>query len=188
MRNLYPAVLLLISFIGMDVSAQSKELVKNRSNFFVSGTIGYQMSGIKDEDFVRNNYSPMLKMTGGMWFSPLLALEIGYRGFYFNTIENSDRRYYNYFYGSTIFDLLNIIDSNQDSDLKLYLKIGSGYFYNFYYNQPNIIASFEFAGLIKLNEQLNLQIEASSLMGWDIYQGDEDILPSISAGFLYKWN
>lgn len=185
MKNVLLLASLSILCSIMESNAQPKNSPNDKSNHFLTGSVGYQMSGIKDEDFVHDNYSPMVKFTVGKWFSPLLALEVGYRGFYFNTIENSDRRYYNYFYGNAIFDIKSIILNDYDSNNRFFVKIGSGYFYNLYYSRPNIVASLEFVGLINLKNQLNLQFEASSLLGWDIYQGDDDILPSISLGILY---
>lgn len=185
MKNIYLLILLSTFCSLIDSNAQSNNSSNSKLNYFLTSSVGYQMSGIKDEDFVRDNYSTMLNISAGKWFSPLLALEVGYRGFYFNTIENSDRRYYNYYYGNAIFDIKSIFYNDYSSNTRFFVKMGSGYFYNLYYGRPNIVASLEFVGLVNLSEQFNLQVGLSSLMGWDIYQGDEDILPSISFGIIY---
>ena len=36
-----------------------------------------------------------------------------------------------------------------------------------------------------ITKGLNFKFDISAIIGWDIYQGDEDILPSISIGLVY---
>jgi len=65
------------------------------------------------------------------------------------------------------------------------MHAGSGYFYNYDYKRPNICADLGFSFNYRLNERLLSNIKISALMGWDIYQGNEDILPGLSLGCSY---
>ena len=68
------------------------------------------MSGIKSEDFISSNYSPLIRLTGGKWLNDKIAIQVGYQGRYFNTIaENSDKRFYNFYFVEGILDVKNIL-------------------------------------------------------------------------------
>ena len=59
---------------------------------------------------------------------------------------------------------------------------GGGYFYNHYYKRPNICANIGFLINRVFNETYNIFLDISAIMAWDIYQGNEDALPSLSIG------
>jgi len=81
--------LILLLFIVPNSQGQNKSNQNEAENsWFVSANYGYQMSGIKNEDFVSSNYTPLFNFTLGKWFSSYLALQIGFKGFYFNYIED----------------------------------------------------------------------------------------------------
>jgi hypothetical protein len=178
------AVLLPAS--GFTDGQKDKEV--GNKGLYLGFSAGMQMSGIKDEDFIASNYSPMLTLYAGKWFTPLLALQLGYRGNYFNTISHERKRFYKYFSGEAVFNL-NYLFSPQSKDQSLYvlLHAGSGYFYNHDYNRPNICAHMGFSTTYRITSKLKATFNASSIMGWDIYQGDEDILPGISLGLSYSF-
>lgn len=184
MRRVNTIVLLLI-FLGIefDVSAQSN--INTELNWFVSASAGYQMSGIKSEDFVKSNYSPLLNISIGKWFSRELALQVGYKGRYFNAISDNIKHYYNYVYGDVILDFNELLLRREVSIYDLYVHVGSGLFYNFQYDQPNICASLGLSNNFNLYDNFIIKFDMSAIMGWDIYQGDEDILPGLSVGFTY---
>jgi hypothetical protein len=145
------------------------------------------MSGIKSEDFVKSNYSPLLNISIGKWFASELALQFGYRGTYFYTISDNGKHYYNYFFGEAIFDISNILFKKEVSNIyKPLVHIGSGYLYNYDYGQPNVCASIGISNNFLLSKNLTLKFDVSAVMGWDIYQGDEDILPGLSIGITYS--
>jgi hypothetical protein len=118
-------MLVITTWILFNICYADAVSVKNLMNFSekwqISASVGTQISGIKDEDFVRSNYSPLI-------------------------------------------------------------EIPSGYFYNFDYKRPNICANIGIAYNYLLINNLYCNFKISSIMGWDIYQGDQDILPSISVG------
>lgn len=178
-------VLVLILFLGFYIEVNAQSSIDSELSWFTSSSVGIQMSGIKSEDFVQSNYSPSFDISVGKWFSPKLALQFGYRGRYFNTIGDKVKHPYNYFFGNVIFDIKEIIFRQENSIYNLLVHAGSGYFYNFTYGQPNICASLAFSNNLQLSENLLLKLDISAIMGWDIYQGDEDILPGLSIGVSY---
>jgi hypothetical protein len=153
---------------------------------FVSMKYGYQMSGIKSEDFVRSNYSPLFNITVGKWFTPYLAFQIGYKGFYFNTIADAVKHHYNYFYGEAVLNFNNAVYPNRiNKSWNLLLHAGPGYFYNHVYGKPNICANIGLQNIYELTNQFQATFDISFIIGWDIYQGDEDILPGLTVGVTY---
>ena len=155
-------------------------------SWFLSINYGAQMSGIKDEDFVGSNYSPLLKATFGKWISPLFAFQIGYKGFYFNYIEDDVKHQYNYFYGETLFNLNNAVQPNRENkNWKLLLHSGAGYFLNQSYNKSQLCLNIGIENNYQLSDRITVNIDLASIIGWRIYQGDEDILPGITVGFSY---
>ena len=107
--------------------------------WFVSLNLGSQMSGIKSEDFVYSNYSPLLRLSVGKWFSREMALNVGYQ-------------------------------NNKST------------------GQPNIIATTtSISNNFKIADNLCISLTTSAIMGWNIYQGDEDILPGVALGISYRF-
>jgi hypothetical protein len=147
------------------------------------------MSGIKDEDFVSSNYSPLFNVSAGKWFSPYLALQIGYKGFYFNTIADKIKHQYNYFYGEAVINFNNFVHPARiNKNWNLLLHGGPGYFYNHIYGKPNICVNIGIQNNYQLSNKIQANLDITSIIGWDIYQGDEDILPGITAGIIYNFN
>jgi len=167
--------------------------VKNTSDlnevdqsYFFSIKYGYQMSGIKSEDFVSSNYSPLFNITVGKWFSPYLAFQIGYKGLYFNSIADNIKHHYNYFYGEAILNLSVVTSPERiNHSWDLLLHAGAGYFYNYMYGRPNTCASIGLQNNYQIMNQLQASLDIATILGWDIYQGDFDILPGISIGVTY---
>lgn len=160
--------------------------VRENANVFISLSAGIQMSGIKNEDFVSKNIAPLMAVSVGKWFTPILALRLGYRGNYYYAISDDKKHYYNYIFGETVFNLNKLfIPHQQVNRFNILFHAGSGYFYSHDYDRPNICAIFGLSGDYKLTERLSTFINLSAIMGWDIYQGDEDILPGIVFGMSY---
>ena len=158
-------------------------------NWFMSSSYGLQISGIKSEDFIKSNVTPAFAIDLGRWISKEIALQLGYKGFYFNTISDSDRRSYNFIYGNVLFNLNKIFfgRSINSEFFELILYPGAGYFYNHYYGQPNICANIGVKNNFKISNRIDFSIDISGILGWDIYQGNEDILPSINFGAIYSF-
>ncbi len=168
-------------------SQQSQIDSSYKKEWFISLSGGVQMSGIKSEDFISHNIAPALRFSGGVWFTPEIALQFGYKGFYFNTIADSVKHHYNYFFGEVLINLNNLFRNANDRKSKWSLIIhpGAGLFYNIYYGQPNICAHIGFLNKVDISIHINVFADISFIMGWDIYQGDEDILPSCMVGINY---
>lgn len=181
----------------------TKSQVQDTSNFnvtkqiwFVSVNYGYQMSGIKSEDFVSSNYSPLFNINVGKWFSPYLALQIGYKGFYFNYIVDDVKHHYNFFYSEAVVNLNNVVQPKRvnmgnhpfGKNWSLLLHAGGGYFHNHVYRRSTICANVGLQNNFHLTNQFQANLDISFIIGWDIYQGDEDILPGITAGVTYLFN
>ncbi len=155
--------------------------------WFVSSSFGYQMSGIKSEDFISSNYSPLLNVTAGKWFTPSLALQTGYKGFYFNTISDNQKHHYSFFYGEAVINVNSFFKKYKPNQIWcLYLHAGPGFFYNYFYSKPNICANLGVQNTFRLTSQLYANFDIAAIVGWDIYQGDEDILPGILVGLKYR--
>jgi len=161
---------------------------KVENGYYVGISAGVQISGIKDEDFVSRNFAPMFTFYAGKNFTPLLALQLGYRGNYFNTISHDRKRYYNYFSGEAVFNLNKLFNPKSGvQKLNALLHAGSGYFYNHDYDRPNICAHLGVSATYRITPKLKTTFNTSFIMGWDIYQGDEDILPGTSLGLSYSF-
>jgi hypothetical protein len=154
------------------------------NNWFISYHIGVQLSGIKKEDFVYNNYSPQVTVNIGRVITPEVSLRIGYKGIYFNYIEDEFKHYYNYFYGETVFNLNQILKKSINK-FEIQTFVGAGYFYNYTYGHPIISSNVGIDASFDLTKRLEMTVDISAIMGWDIYQGDEDIIPSHSYGIKY---
>lgn len=152
-----------------------------------SAGIGSQMSGIKPEDFVRSNYSPLLSISGAKWINTIFALQLGIKGVYFNAISDNDKHYYSFIYSEVIINtnsLINKFDSNRIWNLNIHG--GPGFFYNFYYGKPNLCGNLGIQNSIRINHKLEVYLDISSIVGFDIYQGDEDILPGLLLGLTFN--
>lgn len=161
----------------------------DKNNWFVSSGYGIQISGIKSEDFVSSNVSPSFLLNIGKWITPEIALQLGYKGFYFSTISDNEKHHYNFIFGEVLLDLNELINgtNNSNGKWKIIFHPGAGYFYNKYYNRPSICANLGIINSLRLTDQLDAFIDISAIVGWDIYQGDEDILPSCVFGVSYSF-
>jgi len=179
-------ILFLASFCFGQTENQNINFKKN--NWFISSAYGVQISGIKSEDFVQSNVSPAFTLGIGKWISPEIALQIGYKGFYFHTIADDDKHNYNYIYGDVLFNLNSMVDMiiKKNRKWNFIFHPGGGYFYNRYYNRPNICANLGFLNSFSYKNDLNIFIDVSAIVAWDIYQGNEDILPSCSIGIIHS--
>ena len=79
---------LLLGFLLVSSFAYSQNDNKKNS-WFLSIDYGVQMSGIKSEDFISSNYSPVYRLSSGKWLTKYIGVQVGYQGRYFNTIENT---------------------------------------------------------------------------------------------------
>jgi len=181
-------ILLLISFTTFSQTENSNEQSHPKKQWFVSAAYGVQMSGIKDEDFIRQNVAPAIFAGVGLWFTPEIALQLSYKGPYFNTIADDDKHPYYFIFGEVLLNVNELINGYKENKSRwsLILHPGAGYFYNNYYNQLNVCGNLGVINNIKLVENLDVFVDISFIVGWDIYQGDDDILPSAVLGLTYS--
>lgn len=191
-RNLRTLIFIVLLFFMANISiAQSADTVSSKSlplTWYVSIAGGTQMSGIKDEDFINSNIAPLIVVTAGKWFTPYLALQIGYKGSYFNSIADDIHHHYGYYYGEMIWSVNQLIKpSSALPKWRLNFHGGGGYFYNYLYQHSSICANLGLQNSFKIIKNLYASLDVAAIMGWDIYQGDEDILPGISIGVSYEF-
>ncbi len=176
---------LILLFSGSQAQETASKY-DNWGDWQINLRFGTQMSGIKDEDFIASNYAPLLNVSAGKWFSPSIALQIGYKGWYFHTIADEEKHPYGYYYGEAVLNVNSLFRNYDDSQLwSLYLHGGTGYFYNGTYDQPNFCADMGVTNNLRISEMFRASLDISAIVGYDIYQGDEDILPGITLGIAW---
>ena len=104
------------------------------NSWLVSIDFGVQMSGVKSEGFVSSNYSNLYRLSTGKWLNKYIGIQIGYQGRYFNTIENSDKRFYNFYFVECILDVKKKLKiyNRKNAVYELIFYWGFGYFQNKY--------------------------------------------------------
>lgn len=157
-----------------------------KKQIYISSSYGIQISGIKSEDFLISNVAPTIKLKSGIWFSNEIGLQIAYNGPYFYYIEDNDKHHYNFYHGEVILNINEII-SYPSGKVNFLTEIGAGYFYNKYYNRPNICMSLGLKSSFEMSKNYEVFLDFSSIMGWDIFQANEDILPQIGIGAIYNF-
>lgn len=192
MRLFKRFIFIILLFISCNSFSQNNNNTYSQTysnSWIISSSLGIQISGIKSEDFVGSNVAPAFLLNIGKWISPEVAIQIGYKGFYFHTISDKYKHYYNFLYGEVLFNLKELINGKNiaKDNWNLLIHPGAGYFYNNFYNRPNICANIGITNSIKVINQLEVFIDISAIFGWDIYQGDEDILPGCVLGFSYSF-
>ena len=184
--------LLLILFIlscSIVFSQETSTLtnIQFKKRWFASAAFGTQMSGIKSEDFIGHNFVPSFSFSIGTWFTPEIALQISYKGLYFNTISDDFKHHYNFFFGEVLLNINEFLNGTRLNDKRwnAIFHPGAGIFYNKHYNRPNICANLGLMNTYGISKRFDLFLDVSAVFGYDIYQGDDDILPSIGVGLTY---
>lgn len=162
------------------------QTIDAQTDFFVNANIGCQISGCKSEDYVWGNVAPLIGLSVGKYFTKELALRLGYNGTYFKTIENFEKQNFCYLHGDVIFNVHNAIDYKVDRIWNLAVYCGAGYLHNYYSSKSLIAANFGVINSFRINKYFSVNIDLASICGWQIYQKDQDILPSLSAGIVYR--
>lgn len=185
-----PYVVLLLLLLGtVNSYAQiEKDSLRESKKWYVSFDYGIQMSGIKSEDFIWSNYSPVYRLSLGREISPNLSVQVGYQGRYFRAISDELRYTYDYFFIEGRINATNIIlGKNPDRKYNLLFHAGPGFFYHHIYDRTSVHGNLGAASTFLLNENFDLKFDLSAIFGWDIYQGDDDILPNATLGVIYHF-
>jgi len=177
------ALIVCFLLIIINLSAQNDNLSISQNNgvFFIDIYAGTQVSGIRKEDYVISNFAPYVQFSLGKWIVPYLALSINYQGPYFHFISDSFNHKYLYIDGQVILDI-NSIFKTQYKALNIQAMAGGGLFYNYFYDRPNVCGTVGLLNEFILTKTISIKLKLATIMGWDIYQGDEDILTNMSIG------
>ncbi len=180
----------LLARISYAQNCFSQYTQTSNNSWYVSAGIGIQISGIKSEDFISSNVAPSIGLALGKWINPQIGLQLGYKGPYFYTISDKDKHHYSFTYGEVLLNLHNSFTKHRTNRSKwnAIMHTGAGYFYNGYYDEPNICGIIGLANTYKISSHFDIVMDVSAIMGWDIYQGDEDILPSLNLGLIYSFH
>lgn len=189
-RLIKSSLVLLMVCLFSNTQAQVEKEKREALNedWFIGFDYGIQMSGIKSEDFVSSNYSPVYKLSVGKWVSKSIAITLGYQGRYFRTIADEIRYTYNFYSVEAILDVRNFFSKEiKERPYTILLHAGPGLFFHKVYGRSNIHGNIGASNLFKLSKKIRLKLDISAIIGWDIYQGDQDILPNTSIGILYEF-
>lgn len=190
MKNMNRLIFITFFFIT-NSSFLFGQLNKENTNFkkrwFIGIDLGIQMSGIKSEDFITSNYSPLLRVVGGKWINSRFGFQAGYQGRYFNAISDNDKHFYDFYFFEGLLDVKNILTSkrNYNRFYELVFHAGMGFFQNNYYGNSSFHGVLGAKNNFLLSKKIKLKLDVGAIVGWDIYQGDDDILPSLSLGIVF---
>ena len=174
--------LFLIIFILISLSSN----IQSENGYFIDLYGGTQVSGIRKVDYQAHNFAPYIQFGVGKWIVPYMALSINYQGPYFNYISDNFKHKYVYVDGELLFNISNLckIDSKY---FNLYAQVGSGLFHNQFHSHYLVCATMGIINEIKLTNNWSLKLKFSNIMGWDIYQGNEDAVTNYSVGVSWAF-
>ena len=181
-------LIILLWILNFKIAAQSYNgNAHTKKQWFVSSAVGVQISGIKEEDFIRTNVAPAITVTSGFWLAPSIGFGIIYKGPYFYYIGDDDRHSYLFICSEVLFNVNEIVNGKKEikNRWSFIVHSGPGYFYNDYLNQSQLNLNGGIINKVKLTNRLDVFMDVSFIVGWDIYQGNEDILPSAVLGVSY---
>jgi hypothetical protein len=82
------------------------------------------------------------------------------------------------------FENILKIYNSKNTVYELIVHGGFGYFQNKYYNNSTIHGVLGTSNNFLLANKIKLKIDIGAIIGWDIYQGDQDILPNLFFGLV----
>lgn len=187
LRSTLLSLLLTIPIISHSQDCFNSFSKNQETPWFISSALGIQISGINPKNFTASNIAPSLQASIGKWISPEFALQLGYKGRFFHTISDPKKHYYDYILGEVLININELVNSRRRNDnWSLIIHPGAGYFYN-YDDHPNFCGNFGIMNTLRVAWQIDCFIDLSAIMGWDIYQGNKDILPSCVLGICYSF-
>ena len=86
-------LLLIIFFTFLNLFAFDLYAENKFSKWFIITELGSQISGIKNEDFIKSNISPLFLFEIGKEINDVSSVKIGYRGPYYNLIIDNKKYY-----------------------------------------------------------------------------------------------
>ena len=169
-------IFLAFLFSSFDMIAQSKGETKLLTNVFIQVRGGGQFSGARKVDLIKSNFTEVSSLGLGKVISPYFKILIGIEGRRFLYINDNFDHEYIYLYGSNIIKLAKYESFFSDFEL----TVGSGLFMNYFYRRPNICAHLGLAYTKEVSHSVSFSIGMKSVVGWDLYQGDDDIINSMN--------
>jgi hypothetical protein len=175
-------IILLISII-FKTKLFSQGLFGVVGNNYFGGSIGFQMSGIRKEDFVSNNLGPNANFFIGKNLNDYFAVQAEIGGGYFRVIADNEKRYFSNINLRMERKLLQLKFKEPNfRSIRLAAQVGGGLFYNAFYRQPNFFGDLGVLCSCQINNKSWLIFQLNSIMGWDLYQGDSDIINGLNIG------
>ena len=172
----------------------------NDKPWFVSVCLGEQHSGIRKEDYVSDNFSPLIAIEGGKFVTPYLAISAGYKGMYYKFISDDDKHNYAFFYADLVLDIHNCFGYKEDRIWNAQVYAGGGLMFNKYQYMPTPNGNVYFedgrtmpainigiSNLFKVSRNLQLGVDVGGIAGWALFQCDEDMIPSAFARAVYSF-
>ena len=180
-------IFLIIFVFSSKIFSQENNIEQQNNLWFVNIDYGILMSGIKSEDFVSSNYSPLKRISFGKWINSYYGFQLVYQGTYFYSISDNYKHFYNFYFFEGLLNVKKILGLNRKKDFYgLYLHGGLGLFKNSFYKKSSLKGNIGLTNNINISDKLKLKLDMSAIYGNDIYQGDFDILPSLSLGITYQ--
>lgn len=171
--------------IGQDDVINTQETKKS---IFADVFFGTQISGIRKEDRVSNNFTPYIQLTIGKQIFDLISLSVNYQGPYFNFIGDDYRHHYAFIHGDVIFHIKDWLFPEKIPNWKVFIATGSGYFYNAHKASGSLAFNAGLINSYKISSSLYLKLKLSGIGGWKIYQHDYDAIPNASLGISKVFN
>lgn len=180
MNRIFIVIFLLCFFF---TSGQEKN-----QDYFFGLDYGIQMSGIKSEDFISSNYSSLIRINAGKWLNRYIGVKFSYQGRHFYAIADDFCHSYDFYSIEGIVSLKQLFTKENLVLHDVILRGGIGIFKNYFYNNSSIHLNLGLQNSFSLSKSLAIKLDVGAIIGWDIYQGDQDILPNTSLGILYFFN
>lgn len=187
MKSFIIYILFLLSVTELHSQIDENFYDTSCNRWFLNANIGIQISGIKDEDFVSSNLSPLFNVSLGKEITPLFYIQVGYKGFYFKYIDDNYTHNYNFLYIEPVFNITNFFFPLRDNNWNLTMYAGPGIFFNKQLNKTQGCLNSGIQNNFLISDNIKITLDISSIIGWKIYQGDEDILPGITIGITYSF-
>lgn len=148
---------------------------------------GAQLSGIRKEDFVKENVTPYINVLAAIRVAPWLSVAAGYHGPYFNFIGDNFRHKYFYIDSDAIVNVNQLFGFAVGKRWRLNVIAGTGILNNSFEKKLNWCLTGALVPEIILNDKYSLKLKAGGIAGWAIYQHDKDMLLNLSAGISRKF-
>lgn len=171
----------------------------NNTPWFISVGGGVQHSGIRKEDYVKDNFSPLIVIEAGKFFTPYYAVRLGYKGPYYKFISDNDKHNYSFLYADMVLDIKNCISNRSESIWDIQIYAGGGVLYNQYpillgqkgvLTYPDgrllIACNIGISNLFRISKTIKLGLDIAAIGSWGLYQDSFDCIPNTFLRIVYS--